>query len=156
MANEGVQPAKLREDLVKEALADVDWQKLRLHLDSIDLSEDVLVELCGHIRRYSEWVAKYPRKSFENRREKFLSELAGYARQRLGANAPERVTAVLTVIKLIEHGYRAILDVLGKCAIGKQRPAVRVSACISRACYEYHDLLRRRDKALKKSKQFDL
>jgi hypothetical protein len=63
-----VQPAGLSEDLVlvKEALGDVDWPKLRSHLDSIDLSEDALAELCGHIRRYSDWIAKYPRKSPRN------------------------------------------------------------------------------------------
>src|ERR1700694_994328 len=156
MADDDVQPARLREDLVKEALAEVDWPKLKSHLDSIDLSEDTLVELCGHIRRYSDWIAKYPRKGFEKRREEFFSELAGYAGQRLGARAPEKVTAVPALIKLIEQGYRAILDVLDKCAIGKQPAAVRVSACVSRACYEYQDLLCRRDKALKKAKGLDV
>ena len=114
------------------------------------------MELCGHLRRYSDWIAKYPRKGFEKRREKFFSKLAEYAAQRLGARAPEKVTAVLALIKLIEHGYRAILDVLDKCVIGKQPPAVRVSACVSRACYEYQDLLCRRDKALKKPKELDV
>jgi hypothetical protein len=156
MANDDVQPAGLRGDLVREALAEVDWPKLRSHLDSIDLSEDNLVELCGHIRRYSNWIAKYPRKGFEKRREKLFSELAGYAGQRLGARAPEKVTAVLALIKLVEHGYHAMLDVLANCAIGKQPPAVRVSACVSRACYEYHDLLRRQYKALKKAKELDV
>jgi hypothetical protein len=156
MANDDVQPAGLRENLVRQALAEIDWPKLRSHLDSIDLPEDTLADLCGHIRRYSDWIAKYPRKAFEKRREKFFSEFAGYAGQRLGAPAPEKVTAVLAVIKLIEHGYRAILDVLDKCAIGRQPPAVRVSACVSRACYEYQDLLRRRDKALKKAKELDV
>jgi hypothetical protein len=156
MADDAVQPARLWEDLVKKALAEVDWPKLRSHLDSIDLSTDTVVELCGHIQRYSDWVAKYPRKSFENRRKKFFSELAKYAGQRLGARAPQKVTAVLALINLIEHGYRAILDVLDKCAIGKQQPAVRVSACVSRACYEYQELLRRRDSALKKAKELDV
>jgi hypothetical protein len=156
MADDDVQPARLREDLVKEALAEVEWPKLKSHLDSIDLSEDTLVELCGHIRRYSDWIAKYPRKGFEKRREKFFSELAGYAGQRLGARAPEKVTAVPALIKLIEHGYRSILKVLDKCAIGKQPAAVRVSACVSRACHEYQDLLRRQDKALKKAKELDV
>ena len=128
MANDDVQTAGLREYLLKEALAEVDWRGLRSHLDSIDLSEDTLVELCGHIRRYSDWIAKYPHKGFEKRRERFFSELARYAGQRLGARAPQKVTAVLALINLIEHGYRAILDVLDKCAIGKQPPAVRVDA----------------------------
>jgi hypothetical protein len=70
MANDFVKPATLREDLLKMALAKVDWPELRKHLDSVDLSEDIVLELCGHIRRYSDWIAKYPNKNFENKREK--------------------------------------------------------------------------------------
>jgi hypothetical protein len=151
-----VQTSRLREDLVKDALDAVNWPVLRAHLDTVALSMDDLIELCGHIRRCSDWIAKYPRKSFEDKRDKFLAELAAYACLRLGANAPDKVTAVLAVIKLVEHGYRSILDVLAKCAIGKQPPAVRVSACINRACYDYQDLLRRRDLALRKAKQLNL
>src|SRR4051812_37589148 len=116
----------LAQDLVKKALAEVDWALLKSHLDSIVLSEGALTELCGHIRRYSDWIAKYPRKSFENRRETFFKELAAYAGHRLGKRAPETVTAVLALTEFIEHGYRAILDTLDQCAIGKQPPAVRV------------------------------
>ncbi|MBR1169698.1 NERD domain-containing protein [Bradyrhizobium liaoningense] len=151
-----VQTGRLREDLVKEALDVVDWPKLRAHLDAVELSTEDLIELCGHIRRCSDWIAKYPRKSFEAKRDKFMAEFAAYARQRLGTNARDKVTAVLELIRLVEHGYRSILDVLAKCAIGKQPPAVRVSACISRGCYDYNDLLRRRDSALRKAKQLDL
>ncbi|MGY3388781.1 hypothetical protein ACVWW6_001372 [Bradyrhizobium sp. USDA 3311] len=60
-----VQTGRLREDLVKEALDVVDWPKLRAHLDAVELSTEDLIELCGHIRRCSDWIAKYPRKSFE-------------------------------------------------------------------------------------------
>ena len=52
---------------------------------------------------------------FPMAQEKFFSELAKYAGQRLGARASEKITAVLALIKLIEHGYRAILDVLDNC-----------------------------------------
>src|SRR5579871_4869342 len=156
MNNASVETGRLREDLVKEALDEVDWPKLRTHLDTVVLSMDVLIELCGHIRHCSDWIAKYPRKGFESKRDKFLAELATYARRQLGANAHDKVTAVLAVIKLVEHGYRSILDVLAKCAIGKQPPAVRVSACVSRGCYEYQDVLRRRDLALRNAKELDL
>ena len=133
-----------------------DWPRLKAHLDAIDLSMEALEALCGHIRRYSDWIAKYPQKSFEKKRASFFQELAAYARQRLGARGPEKVTAVGAVFELVEHGYRSILDVLAKCAIGKQAPPVRVSACISRACHEYLDLLRRRDAVLRETKQLEL
>jgi hypothetical protein len=83
-----------------------------------------------------------------------FDKLAEYVERHLGARSRDKVTAVLALFKLIEHGYRAILDVLGKCAIGNQPPAVRVSACISRACYEYRDLSRRGNRFLK-AKELD-
>jgi hypothetical protein len=147
---------RLREDLVKEALKDVDWPKLKAHLDPIPLTMDDVVDLCGHIRRFSDWIAKYPRKGFEKKRETFFTELANYVRDKVGPNAPDKVTAVRSVIKLIEHGYRSILHVLDQCAIGKQPADVRVAACISRACHEYADVLKRQQAALKATKRLEL
>src|ERR1700746_1512166 len=118
-----VQSDRLREDLVKQALDAVDWLRLKAHLDTVTLSMDFLVEVCGHIRRCSDWIAKYPRKSFETKRDKFIAELAAYARQHLGANAAGKVTAELEVIKLVEHGYRSIMGVVAQCAIGKHASA---------------------------------
>ena len=151
-----MQSDRLREDLVKQALDAVDWPKLKAHLNSVTLSMDVLVAVCGHIRRCSDSICKYPRKSFETKRDKFITELAAYAHQHLGVNAAGKVTAELEVIKLVEHGYRSIMGVVAQCAIGKQPAAVRVSSCISRGCYDYQDLLRRRDLAVKTAKQLDL
>jgi Nuclease-related domain len=156
MAEDTLQTERLREDLVKGALADVDWPKLKTHLDPITLTMDDVVELCGHIRRFSDWIAKYPRKGFEKKREAFFTDLAGYVRGRVGPNAPDKINAVLLVIRLIEHGYHSMLGVLEKCAIGKQPAGVRVAACISRACYEYADLLRRQHAAMRKTKRLDL
>lgn len=156
MTENASQIERLREDLVKRALADVDWPKLKAHLDRIALTMNDVVHLSGHIRRFSDWIAKYPRKGFEKKRETFFTELAGYMREKVGPNAPDKVTAVLSVIKLIEHGYRSILGVLDQCAIGKQPAEVRVAACISRACHEYADLLRRQHAALKATKRLEL
>ncbi|HEX3666399.1 MAG TPA: hypothetical protein VHU23_14335 [Rhizomicrobium sp.] len=55
MAQNSVQSSKLREDIVKKALDDVDWPALKAHLDAIAFTADVLKELCGHIQRYSDW-----------------------------------------------------------------------------------------------------
>ncbi|MET4252976.1 NERD domain-containing protein [Bradyrhizobium sp. LA6.7] len=156
VAENAVKAERLREDLVKQALSDIDWAKLKLHLERIALTMEDVGVLCGHIRRYSDWVAKYPRKAFEKKREAFFKELANYVREHVGAQAPDKVTAVLAVMKLIEHGYRSILDVLEKCAIGKQPAEVRVAACISRACYEYADILHRQNAAVRNAKSLDL
>jgi hypothetical protein len=63
---------------------------------------------------------------------------------------------VRELFKLIEHGYRSILAALAKCDIGKQSPEIRASACISRACYQYHDFSNRTLLALQKMKRFEV
>jgi hypothetical protein len=156
MTQNSVQSSKLREDIVKKALNDVDWPALKAHLDAVAFTADVLKELCGHIQRCSDWIAKYPKKSFEKKRDTFFDALAAYAREHLGPAAPDKVTAVRELFKLIERGYRSILGALAKCDIGKQPPEVRASACMSRACYEYLDLLQRGAIALQKTKRFEV
>jgi hypothetical protein len=88
MAENAVKAERLREDLVKEALSDIDWAKLKLHLERIALTMEDVGALCGHIRRYSDWIAKYPRKAFEKKREAFFKELADYVREHVGAQGP--------------------------------------------------------------------
>jgi hypothetical protein len=156
MVDASIEGGGLREDLVKAALAALDWPDLRSHLDSSGLPPEVITDLCGHIRRYSNLIAKYPRKEFERRRSHFFEELSVYAGQRLGPGASDQVKGELRLIELIEHGYHGILDVLGKCIIGKQPAPIRVSGSVSRACHEYHDILRRRDKTLSQTKEFDV
>jgi hypothetical protein len=115
-----------------------------------------LTELCGHIRRYSDLICKYPRKDFERRRTGFLDEMRAYAEVHLGAEAADEVARETALIALIEHGYRGILDVLGRCAIGQRPAAIRVSGSISRACHEYQELMSRRDKAMAESTELNL
>jgi hypothetical protein len=156
MTQNSAQSSRLREDIVKKSLEDVDWPALKAHLDAIAFTADALTELCGHIQRFSDWIAKYPRKSFEKKRDTFWDELEAYARQHLGSAASDKVTAVRELFKLIEHGYRSILAALAKCDIGKQTPEIRASACISRACYQYHDFSQRTLRALQKAKRFEV
>ncbi len=42
---------RLREQVVKDALSSLNWSTLKEHLEDINLSQDQLEELCGHIRR---------------------------------------------------------------------------------------------------------
>lgn len=146
----------LREQVVKSALSALDWMPLQTHLEDIHLSRDKLTELCGHIRRFSDLICKRPGTDFERRRIRFLDQLQAYVAEHLGSEAESEVSAEATLIAQIEHGYHSILDVLGKCAISQQRPVIRVSASISRACHEFQELMRRRDKVFAKSKQLNV
>lgn len=147
---------RLREQIVKTALAALDWAVLQTHLDQIAMSRAQLTELCGHIRRYSDLICKYPRKDFERRRTGFLDKMRAYAEAHLGAEAADEVARETALIAQIEHGYRGILDVLGRCAIGQRPALIRVSGSISRACYEYQELMHRRDKAMADSTELNL
>lgn len=147
---------KLREQLVKDALAVLDWDTLKAYFEDIALSRDNLTDLCGHIRRYTDLICKYPCKDFEHRRALFFNELRSYIDAHFGTEAANEVANELALIERIERGYRSILDVLAKCIIGRQPATVRVGGSISRACYEYQDLIRRCDKTLTETKQLNL
>ena len=147
---------KLSEQVVKSALATLDWDTLKAHFEDIALSRGQLSEVCGHIRRYTELIRKYPRKDFECRRACFLDELRSYAEVQFGGEAASEIAGEARLIEHIEHGYRSILNVLAKCDIGKKPATVRVAATISRACYEYQDLIRRRGKTLSDMKQLNV
>jgi hypothetical protein len=78
MDEPGSGETRLREQIVKTALASLDWAVLQAHLDQIAMSGGQLIELCGHIRRYSDLICKYPRKDFERRRTEFLAQVGEY------------------------------------------------------------------------------
>jgi hypothetical protein len=101
-------------------------------------------------------ICKYPRNDFEHRRARFLDQLRIYALGHLDAEAAEEIGKLATLIGQIEHGYRSILDVLGKCSIAQKSAPVRVSGSISRAFYQYQEVLHLRDKALDETKQLNL
>ncbi len=147
---------KLREQIVKNSLAAFDWSALQHHLDDIHLSRDQLRELRGYIRRFSDLICKYPRKDFERQRARFFDQLCAYAEAHLGTEASDEIANETKLIGQIEHGYRSILDVLGKCAISQKSPVVRVSGSISRACHEYQELMHRHNKTLEESKELNL
>jgi hypothetical protein len=118
-------------------------------------SRQTISELCGHVRRYSDLICKYPHKDFERRRARFLDQLRAYAQEHLGTESAQEITNELALIALIEHGYRGILDVLGKCAISQQPAPVRISGSISRACSEYQELIRRLDNTFAETKEIN-
>ena len=146
----------LREQIVKSALDSFDWEGLRAHFDDISLSSVELSKVCGHIRRFSKMISKYPQKGFEGERDQFFDELRSFADATLGTEAADQVTSELALIKFVERGYRGVLDQLASCDISKKSGMVRVSAAISRACYEYQDLMRRRDQKIANSEYLNV
>ena len=150
------QTNQLDEELVKTAVAEVDWCALKHHFDAIGLTREQLTQICGHIRRCTDLICKYPRKALETRRAQFFDQLRADAAARFGAEAESEVAAEIDLLALVEHGYRAILGVLAKCPISERPAVVRAAASVSRAGYEYVDLMQRHHAALAASRELNL
>lgn len=146
----------LRESLVKESFAELNWPKLQRHLDEIGFSSAHLPHLRGHIRRHTPFICTYPRKAFEEQRNTFLQSLQKFTGLRLGPPAKREVESDVDLLYTIERGYRGILAFLDKCAISQHPPPVRVGASISRACNDFRELQRRHDIALASAKELDV
>ncbi|RWX58933.1 hypothetical protein EN780_35630, partial [Mesorhizobium sp. M4B.F.Ca.ET.089.01.1.1] len=75
---------QLSEGEIKDALDDLSWQKLKAHLDAIELDEALADELLGHVKRCGRLVLRHPDPKREKLRDGLLDGLAGYLRERLG------------------------------------------------------------------------
>ena len=144
---------RLRESVVKEALTKLDWGILKEHFENIGFTRDKLTDICGHIRRCTSLICKYPHQDFQQRRARFFNELRSYAEVHFDLEAGKEIDTEVALIERIEQGYRSILNTLDKCAISKQPATVRVGGCISFVCYEYQDLMRHFNEALAGAKE---
>lgn len=140
-------------EVVKKALTALDWGILKEHFEEIGLSRSELTDICGHVRRCTNLICKYPRLDFQQRRTRFLNKLRSYAEAYFGVEAVKEIDSEVALIEFIERGYRGIFNVLDKCTISKQPATVRVAGCISRACHDYQDLMRRFQKALAETEE---
>jgi hypothetical protein len=147
--------AELKEKVVKDALENLDWPKLKSHLDEIVFDEDKLSVLLGHIRRTNSLVMAYPNAKREKQREKFLGSLQAYAHAKLG-QAALLLVQECNLLNKVEQGYRSILDLLKQCEISKLPPDVRAAAYISRAARQCELVTRSFHDALKARKEIGL
>ena len=142
---------RLKESVVKTSLATLNWEELHAHLLDLSFSCDHLTELRGHIRRFSRLICKHTCKDYEQTRRQFFRLLQAFVRTQLGNKAETDVLKEVHLIRTIEHGYRGILNLLATCSISQRPAPVRVSASISRACYEYHELMQRCEISISKA-----
>ena len=146
----------LKESLVKTSLAELNWEALHAHLQEIHFSGDHFNVLLGHMRRYDDLICKRPRKTYEEERNQFFRSLQDYIKFRLGDEAEADFLKEVCLIHKIEHGYHGIRELVNKCSFSQHGAPVRISASISRACYEYKELKERLDMTLSKAKHLDL
>lgn len=145
----------LSEQIVKESLGSFNWAALREHFENVGLTKADLTDLCGHIRRYTELICKYPRKKFKENRAIFFEEIRNYVNEHLGVEAEPEFISEIELIEIIEKGYQSILNTLDKCVVGSLPATIRVAGIIRRACSEYHELIRIHMKTITDMKQFN-
>ena len=116
----------LSEQLVKDTLGSFSWEALRIHFEDIGLTRNDLTDLCGHVRRFTDLICKYPHKKFKQRRAIFFDEIRNYVKKHLGVEAEKELVCEIELIERIEKGYLSILNTLDKCAIGNLPATIRV------------------------------
>ncbi|MBF0180502.1 MAG: hypothetical protein HQM03_10815 [Magnetococcales bacterium] len=112
-------------------------------------------DLCGYIRRCSDLICKYQDKKFEKRRHQFFANLQDFVLNQLGTEAEDKVRREVELIAKIEHGYQGIIGLLDRCVISQHPATVRVSGCISRACFDYQEVIRRYNRLLTETKELN-
>jgi hypothetical protein len=143
----GSEDLGLSEAAVKDALDEMSWTDLEQHLVAISFDIDDLDGLLDHLKRHSKFIAKYPAATLERKRDAFLDALESFVLRVVGADGPPRVQEYRAMLRLIESGYRGILDLLRRAEISGLPPAVRVSAYIARATSEYSDVMKKAGQA---------
>jgi hypothetical protein len=122
---------ELSESEVTKALKPPSWSALKSHLDEVDLDEKVVGWLIDLLMRHNEFVVKFPRPSFEKKRDALLGSLQSYLSERLQAENTEGLAGYRKMLGLIESGYRGIIEMLAQAEISRLDPAARVAAYIA-------------------------
>jgi len=149
-------PRRLKESLVKEVLKTFDWAKLERHLSTVDLDEDWLSEVLGHIRRSNDFLIKRPDAAREATRSAFVEKLGNFLYDRLGADAAKLLGNEIEVIQRIEAGYHEILRTQAGTVASKLLPETQASAALSRSTYAYNELMEAAHSATKQQKELTL
>lgn len=135
------QAQRLRENLVKEALKTLAWDKLRKHLLTVHMDEDCVSDLLGHIRRSTDFLIKRPDQARESARAGFTEELRSFLADHVGTGAAAKLGDLIFVLQRIEAGYREIVRTQAATVASKLLPETQVSAAFSRAAYTYQELM---------------
>lgn len=121
---------ELSEKIVREAFKKKTMAALLAHLRSIELTDEEINRLAGLLKRGCVPLFEYPDNDGERQRAEWIGTLAGVIEQRRGSDAADGVRNVLSLLKLIEAGYRTIVDHLQNLTAGRLAPELRVSAIL--------------------------
>ena len=130
---------RLSEGIVRDALARLDWQSLKRHLEKCDLDSADMLRLGGMVRRSSVLVKRRKDRTFEQKRIGLRDELVSYAMERFDVPTAQGPKEDFAAVELAEKGYEGVLDALKASVIGKRKPEVRAAAMMARACEDFDE-----------------
>jgi hypothetical protein len=122
---------RLKEGLVKDALARLSWPDLEAHLDATGLDDDGLDDLLGHVRRADALVLKRPDDVRSALRAQFLGSLSDYLTNSGGADAAVRLDELIDGFAIVERGYHEILWARDATSAAKLLPEMRAAAALN-------------------------
>ncbi|WP_221231132.1 hypothetical protein [Sphingobium subterraneum] len=105
---------ELREKIVREAFAKKDVKPLLSHLRAIPLGSDEIDTLVSLLKRGCLPLFEYPNAKAEAAREDAIAQIVANIEARAPIGAADDIKAVLALFKVIESGYRAILEDLAE------------------------------------------
>ncbi|MBI1213231.1 MAG: hypothetical protein GC190_17335 [Alphaproteobacteria bacterium] len=141
----------LKESIIRKALSNFDWTKLRAEFDRVGKAGRVSSEFLGYLRRSDSMVRLRVDSEAETRRSVFLGEVKSYFASNYGSVSSAHLKSELTKLSILESGYRSILVMLQKSEISSLPAPARVSAYVARAAKQILLLNNRYLKALQET-----
>lgn len=145
---------RLREDVVRKALASLDWASFKNHLTEIDLDEEAVDAIVDNVRRSGDFMIKRQDAKRRAARVEFVENLFRHLAHHQGELASDRLRKTVVLIETIEHGYLSIMATLAKAEVSKLPPQTQIWAAIARAGTRYLELERLKDDALGRKNEF--
>jgi hypothetical protein len=98
--------SRLRESIIVACLEDLDWERLRAHLEGVELDDESAGKLVALVMRTRSFVFRYPGKL--KKRTAILDGVAETIRASLGDEAAATARARFDLFALIDEGYAAL------------------------------------------------
>jgi len=143
------------ESAVSAALREHSGEKLRAALSSASLQGDALECLLGLLRRSGQLVFRYPDRK-EGPRDRLFVTLRSILVELGDSNAQARLENELEMLATLEGGYRGILDLLRRTAIGQRPHEIQASAALGRFAEQVDILTRQVGEATSRRTEFTL
>lgn len=131
-----MQPVHLREAELRKAFEALSWQELSACFRQPLADNDVSI-LTQTLLTSNKVMHRYPSAAQERARDSLLASLAQFASSELNFDAAAKIHHAISAIRIIEHGYRVLLQGLNATLEGSSSTET-VSATLIGAAHQIH------------------